>query len=173
MKTSKCDMFFSRADAICITTNGVIKKNGQAVMGRGVARIASSTWYGLSAMLGAHLKLDGNNVVRLTSGKKIPYLSLPRKRDPLKVPVPYDIVSFPVKHRWDEQADVKLIKKSCKQLKKLIERHGWERVLLPRPGCGNGQLDWKKDVRPIVKKYFGSDDRVVVVTLKTKETQNA
>jgi hypothetical protein len=36
-----------------------------------------------------------------------------------------------------------------------------ENVLVPRPGCGNGQLDWE-DVKPILLDHF--DDRFIVVT---------
>ena len=93
----------------------------------------------------------------------VPYLKLPRQKDSLITPVPWHIVSFPVKNHWKEDADLKLIEMSCRQLKKMVDKLGWEVVLLPRPGCGLGNLSWKKKVKPIMKKYFGYDDRIVLV----------
>lgn len=165
MKTKRCDMFLEPADAIVLTTNGTTKKNGDAVMGRGVALQAARSWYGLQKLLGKKIAAKGNRVRLLTkTNAALPYLSLPRKNDPLIVAVPWHIVSFPVKHNWYDKADLELIETSCKQLKKLVERKGWKRILLPRPGCGNGSLSWKKEVRKVVKRYFGNSDQVVVVT---------
>jgi len=71
-----------------------------------------------------------------------------------------NIYSFPVKHKWFYKADLKLIKRSCKELVKLVDRDEYKKVVLPRVGCGNGKLEWI-DVKPILKKYF--DDRFYVI----------
>lgn len=158
-------MFLEKADAIVLTTNGTVKKNGDAVMGRGVARQAAYSWYGLQKLLGKKIRTKGNRVRLLTkTNAAVPYLQLPRKSESFLIAVPWHIVSFPVKHNWFDKADLELIETSCKQLKRLIERKGWERVLLPRPGCGNGALNWKKEVRKVVRSYFDTMDQVVVVT---------
>lgn len=47
MKTSK-DIFtlpVSESEAVCITTNGIIKTNGRAVMGAGIARQANQKYH--------------------------------------------------------------------------------------------------------------------------------
>lgn len=164
MKTATLDIWLEPADAICITTNGHVKKNGQAVMGRGTALGAAQRYYGIQALLGTKISKKGNRVHRLTrKNAQLPYLKLARKNGPLLTPTPWHIVSFPVKHDWKDDADLKLIKSSCSQLKKLIDKMGWEKVLLPRPGCGNGNLSWKK-VKSVVKDVLGYDDRIVVVT---------
>lgn len=169
MKTETLDLWVAQADAICITTNGHVKANGQAVMGRGTAKGASQRFYGIQTLLGTKISKRGNRVHRLTRTKEeIPYLKLPRKHEKLVVGVPWHIVSFPVKVHWKDKADLKLIKASCIQLKKLVDKMGWERVLLPRPGCGNGQLKWKQ-VKPVVKDILGYDDRIVVVTNGSEE----
>lgn len=143
------------ADAICITTNGTIKKDGTCVMGRGCAKEAKDKFPGIDKVLGDSIKKYGNNVI---------YLSDIEDRGDNK-----RIYSFPVKHNWYEKADLELIEQSCIQLVKEIDStigdfdfgFNIRFIAVPRPGCGNGQLEWK-DVKPICEKYF--DDRFGVVT---------
>jgi len=52
--------FLGAADAICITTNGYVKANGHAVMGRGCAREAAERFGRLPMILGKKLKEAGN-----------------------------------------------------------------------------------------------------------------
>jgi hypothetical protein len=62
---------------------------------------------------------------------------------------------------WACVADLKIIKKSCKELVALTDKHGWKKVLLPRPGCGAGELQWA-EVKKVIEKYL--DNRFVSVT---------
>ena len=41
-------------EAMCVTTNGIVKSNGHAVMGAGIAKTANETFQ-LSEKLGAYL----------------------------------------------------------------------------------------------------------------------
>lgn len=130
-------------DAIVITTNGVVKNDGCAVMGRGVARQAAMRYPWLPARLGTCLTAVGNRVfIYDTPGDDAP------------------IITFPVKDRWWERADLGLILKSCRGLAGLVDSRGLRKVVMPRPGCGNGGLDWG-DVRKVVGPRL--DDRFVVV----------
>jgi O-acetyl-ADP-ribose deacetylase (regulator of RNase III) len=70
------------------------------------------------------------------------------------------LVVFPVKHEWMELADLALIQQSAYELIALADRLEWRRVVLPRPGCGNGGLTWDQ-VQPLL---WDLDDRFVVVT---------
>lgn len=128
---------------IVITTNGTVKANGSAVMGRGVALQAARKFPDLPRAIGQCIRVFGNEVFIMDRG------------DPSGG---YRILTFPVKHNWWEKADLTLIEESCKKLKAT-----WscpDKVYLVRPGCGNGGLDWK-DVKPILKEYL--DDRFIVV----------
>jgi len=127
--------------AIVITTNGFVKKNGECVMGRGVALEAKQRYPWLAKSLGAHILLYGNQVF---------YFSVDDKY----------LVTFPVKHNWWEQADLILIETSVKRLKELTDEMKWNEVFLVRPGCGNGGLNWK-DVKLVLEKSL--DDRFIVV----------
>jgi hypothetical protein len=130
------------ADAYCITTNGFVKKNGEAVMGAGCAKEAAKRWPDLPRILGNNIKSAGNLVNLLWKDEAI-------------------LVAFPVKHNWFEKADIELIERSAAQLMILTEVAGWQKVLLPRPGCGNGRLEWA-DVRKVLEPIL--DERVYVVS---------
>jgi len=129
---------------ICITTNGFVKKTGECVMGRGVALEAKQKFPELPKLLGFLIKKFGNYV-----------FIFPR----------YNIFTFPTKHKWMEDSDLKLIEKSAAHLMLYINKFDISRVYLPRPGCGNGKLKWK-DVKPIIENIL--DDRVLIVSKEYK-----
>ncbi|MDC6267319.1 macro domain-containing protein [Lysinibacillus fusiformis] len=111
-------------DAICITTNGIIKKDGTAVMGAGVALEAKKRFKGIEVRLAKRLKEDGNRLCQLGISEN------------------GAIISFPTKHHFKDKSDINLIKDSSKQLMELIEEKGYSKVLITPMGCGNGGLQW-------------------------------
>lgn len=136
------NMWDIEADAYCITTNGFVKKNGEAVMGAGCAKEARNKFPGIPKILGDMITKCGNRVC------------------PLWKDGPF-IVSFPVKHAWWETADLKLIEQSAADLMLMANMLEWRKVLLPRPGCGNGKLKWE-DVKEVLLPVL--DERVWVVS---------
>ena len=145
MKEIKGNLFDQKVDVICITTNGSVKKDGRAVMGRGCALEAKEMFPELPLLLGNSLETFGNF---------LHYLKYYPEHK-------YTICAFPVKHAWnDKQADLKLIEQSCKDLAESTMESVV--VALPRPGCGCGQRDWEKEVKPILEKYFKTDNFIVV-----------
>jgi hypothetical protein len=127
---------------VCITTNGMIKKDGSCVMGRGVARDAKIKFSKLPLQLGNKIRSEGNIVHWFPE---------------------YRLFSFPVKHVWWDRADLDLIVGSCKRLVDLADQFDVRMskvIYLVRPGCGNGQLTWGV-VKPIITPIL--DDRFVVV----------
>lgn len=130
-------------DAACITTNGVLRWNGRAVMGAGVAKACVQHIPNAEALLGSKIRRNGN-ITQLIST----YHGRP-------------VFSFPTKHHWRDPSDIELIKQSCRQLMELIDSLGLQRVLLPKPGCANGGLDWsyvRGEIAPIL------DERVVIIS---------
>ena len=63
MKTAKgfANIFDLGDDAICVTTNGMIKNDGLAVMGAGIAKEADNR-YKLARTFGQKLRETGNHV---------------------------------------------------------------------------------------------------------------
>jgi hypothetical protein len=138
------------ADAVCVTTNGMLNKKGEAVMGKGIALEAKQRFTGVEKVLGALIKAGGNSVYPL------PFFLFKDSGQ---------IVSFPTKHHWRDKSSIDLIKVSCFELINLTDDRGWGRIVLPRPGCGLGGLSWanvKKEIEKIL------DDRFIVVTTNEK-----
>lgn len=145
-------------DVICITTNGFVKNNGSAVMGRGCAYTASQKWPTVPITLGK----------KLSTGLNVPYYLGNIVAGEFISQIPQtlsgkltEIWSFPVKHNWWEKADLNLIKQSAiLMVEEANHRYSWKNIAIPRPGCGNGQLSWS-DVRPVIDDIL--DDRFVLV----------
>ena len=130
-------------EAVCVTTNGVVKKDGHAVMGKGIAKEADDR-YACSKRLGDMLNAYGNHVYAL----KI-------------VAEGFHLVSFPTKYDWRDDSDINLIIQSAKELVSLCNQIGIKRCYLPKPGCANGRLNWEKQVFPAIVNIL--DDRFTVV----------
>lgn len=118
---------------VCITTNGFVKANGDAVMGRGCAAECVKRLPFIKGTLGIHI-IEHGNVAGYLFKPDSPYGGL---------------VAFPVKHKWFEQADFELIRQSTAWLYAQAVLHPEWKFLLPRPGCGNGKLKYA-DVRPLL-----------------------
>ena len=131
--------YYDKGNWIVITTNGTVKVNGEAVMGRGVALQAKQKFPSLPGELGKTLKMAGNQL------HTFPH---------------YRIITYPVKHRWEEKASPFLINQGAYQLSMYADSLRLDLVYMVRPGCGNGGLDWK-NVKPILEKYL--DDRFIIV----------
>lgn len=111
--------------------------------GSGVALQAKRRFPGIEFVLGELLQDYGNHV----------QVVVPRQLCDVR------LVSFPVKHHWREKADLLLIQRSVGELVRLVDSAGYRMVALPRPGCGNGGLEWE-EVGPLLRRL---DDRFVVV----------
>jgi hypothetical protein len=131
-----------RGEWIAIPTNGYVTKRGMAVMGRGVALQAANRFPTVPSILGARIEKLGNHVHVLAEQR---------------------MFSFPTKYHWRDRADLVLIQQSCDELMARMNDHRYTggTCYLPRPGCGEGRLDWQI-VRDAI--YERLDDRVVVIT---------
>ncbi len=169
-------------DWICITTNGLVKRDGRAVMGAGIALQAEKKVKGCEVILGKKITQSENHVYPF--GERIPLLFKPR---PSSISHrTQQLISFPTKNDWRNPSEISLIEQSCQELLKLwkessipIESSGKHSnvpddvevdytpstvtyrkpiVCMPKPGCLNGGLDYTKTVRPVLLKYFGTPD---------------
>ena len=113
--------------ALCVTTNGVVKKrNKNAVMGAGIAKAFAGRYPQLPAILGRKLIESGNQVHHLLSLGNV------------------DIISFPTKHHWRDRSDLNLIIISTRTLAILASSEPDCTFVLPKPGCGLGGLSWSE-----------------------------
>lgn len=130
--------FHARGEIVAITTGGLVGKSGACAMPRGCAAQAREKFPGLDRVLGTLINLHGNHVHDL--GNRI--------------------LSFPVENSPYENPDMHLIRRSCYELVSLVDRCRWSRVIVPRPGCGAGGLEWN-EVRKVLVRIF--DERFHVI----------
>lgn len=136
-------------EAITITTNGVVKKNGKAVMGAGLAKQANSR-YDLDLELGNHLLKNGN----------IPLIFSKRSKNNSY------LISFPTKYSWKDDSNINLIKKSAMYLKEIIDENNIKKCYLVPVGCGLGNLN----VSDVIKELNNIlDDRFIMLIRKEME----
>ncbi len=158
-------------DAICVTTNGFVKSNGEAVMDRGCAKTLASHVPQAPKLLGDHLKANGNCPGILMDVKGIKVVSYPVKPPSIKYLREQDVVSHmrtkfkmgAIFDGWASVVKLYIITLSAKRLVKMADEQGWEQVIIPRPGCGAGELDWET-VKPELAKIL--DDRFQIITFK-------
>ena len=130
--------YYNQGYVVAITTNGKVARSGKNVMARGTAKQAAERFPDLPQLLGEKIVSAGNHVHEL----------------------PERLVSFPVEHTPYEVPDLKLIEQSSRELRELADQKGWEKVIVPRPGCGGGGLSWG-DVRPLLAPHFDERFRVI------------
>lgn len=126
---------------IAITTNGAVNKFGKANMMRGCARQARERFPDLMKTLGLLIRQHGNHVFDLG----------------------HHLVSFPVEEDPHQVPDMRLIDRSCRELVALADYKQWQRIVVPRPGCGGGGLEWA-EVKTVLARHF--DARFYVITNK-------
>lgn len=145
MKLVHGNIWDSGADAICVTTNGMIKNNGKAVMGRGIAFQAANRYPRLALNLARAIRDNGNHVYRFEE-------------------VDRAIITFPTKNHWKDPSSIKLIEQSAQELVYISET--FYRVALPYPGCANGKLR-VSDVLQVIEPIL-SNDRFEIWDYKVK-----
>jgi hypothetical protein len=78
----------------------------------------------------------------------------------------FQVGTLPVKSQYYLKADKVLIENSMKQLVNLANlpenKKKWKSIVIPRPGCGNGGLNWESEVKPILAGLL--DERFIIVS---------
>lgn len=114
------------SSAVCVTTNGIWKKNGLAVMGKGIAKDADVR-YQVSSQLGKNLRKHGNHVCDL--GRHIS----PNGHS-------FTMLAFPTKQHWKNPSDIRLIRRSAEELVALTNTMGFWRNLSAECGPRHRKL---------------------------------
>jgi hypothetical protein len=128
-----CNLWLEKADFRCIPTNGAVA-DGEAVLDHFLAKEAADRYQGLGLDLGRLLTQRGNHVHELRPG----------------------LLSFPIKQfQWSGPA-LDVIGRSAEELAAIV---GEATTLLPRPGCGDGELAWE-DVAGVLASL---PDNVIVI----------
>ncbi len=171
----KKDIWHIPCNWLCITTNGILKADGQAVMGRGCALEAAQKFEEVPWELGKLIKRNGNKVQIIKKFTRDEYVPIAEPGTFQMSQVVISLIAFPTKNDWKVPSDLKLIERSCQELKQmydntiraiinskeLCERPYKPVIVIPRPGCGCGGLDWETQIKPLCEKYFITDDWII------------
>ena len=132
-------------EAVCITTNGIVDKNNNAVMGKGIALQAKNIFH-CESKLGEYLNTFGNRCFNLGQYKRDNEI--------------FTLFSFPTKHHWKNPSDITLICKSAEQIVQMCDKFNITKCYLPPVGCGCGGLTWN-NVEVWLSQIL--DDRFIIV----------
>lgn len=134
-----------------IPINTTLKTDGSLVMGAGLAKQAAERYKFLPKKLGDYYSNKPASIL-------YSYEDLTVK-----------LIAFPTKIYWSRMSDLGLIEKGLADLKVWTDELELEsvsyKIICPRLGCGLGQLDWVKDVKPLMLKYFDTNDNFIVASL--------
>lgn len=160
MKEIKGDLwaFLNKENhVICILTNSDVKANGKAVMGRGCALQATRRFPALAGELGKLLSKKGT----LANDPRFRLLRTLDKGRRLLI----TLGIFPTKQNWWNKARLGIINRAALDMKRIATMFPKTTFILPRPGVGNGGLEWEK-VKPLLEKL---PDNVLVISPKEKK----
>lgn len=140
-------------EAAVVTTNGIIKRDGRLVMGKGIAGYSASHHAGIDIRLAEHVRKNGN-----TPADAGTYHDA--ERAAMGIAACVRVLSLPTKDHWKDPSILRHIVDGCRGLMALADDLRLSRVYLPMPGCTNGGLSYKDQVRKAISLVL--DDRFVV-----------
>lgn len=138
---------YERGGTIVVTTNGIVRANGEAVMGAGVALEAKARQEWLPLALGKAIQEKGNQLYYFDAWR---------------------MITFPTKHDFRERSPMPLIEKSAHELAALLHaRPEILHVYIPRVGCRNGGLRWEGNggVEQLLDRVFSESLKMRVFTV--------
>jgi len=133
IKTGSMWDSYEESDFFCITTNSYIRKDGELVMGRGIALEAKTRFPELP-------KIFGDKIAHMAEYSVISAGSFAGT----------EILAFQVKTHYMDNAEHKLIERSALELCKLANTMNNKRFNLNFPGIGFGKLT-EGEVLPIIE----------------------
>jgi len=64
------------------------------------------------------------------------------------------VLNFPTKKHWRNPSKPEYIEAGLRAFVSGYARNGITSIAFPRLGCGNGELDWERQVRPLLERYL-------------------
>ena len=65
------------------------------------------------------------------------------------------VLNFPTKRHWREKSSTSHIEAGLATFIEKYEDYSIKSIAFPQLGCGNGDLDWESQVRPLMEDYLG------------------
>lgn len=127
------DLFTSPAQVLVNTVNTV------GVMGKGIAKEFKAIYPDMFRIYQGLCERE-----ELTIGKLFLH------RTPHKW-----VLNFPTKRHWRQRSRVEDIEAGLKTFAALYAEYRLVSIAFPQLGCGNGELDWETQVRPLMERCLG------------------
>ncbi len=138
-----CDLFTSPARVLVNTVNTV------GVMGKGIARDFKQVYPEMFEEYQELCEKGAFNIGNLwlykTSNKWV--------------------LNFPTKKHWRQPSKPEYIEEGLKKFVDTYHVYGITSISFPLLGCGNGELDWETQVRPLMEEYLQSIPVIVYIHL--------
>jgi len=131
---------------VVVTTNGVVDKHGNAVMGGGIALEAKENFPRLPQKLGYAIEEIDNQTFAWPE---------------------YYLFTLPTKHHWKDRSDIELIKTEFARLYDIVNQKDClhiEKIYCPLLGCGLGGLNWNYVAEEIYPTYLKFNGRLIFCT---------
>lgn len=64
------------------------------------------------------------------------------------------ILNFPTKRHWRNRSKLEYLEAGLRKFADSYDAKGIVSISFPMLGCGNGELDWKQDVQPLMERYL-------------------
>ena len=127
-----CDLFLSPARVLVNTVNTV------GVMGKGIAKRFKQVYPEMFDRYQELCERDAFDVGELwlykTTNKWV--------------------LNFPTKRHWRQQSQPEYVEQGLRKFADTYHDYGITSVSFPLLGCGNGELDWESQVRPLMEEYL-------------------
>ena len=142
-----CDLFASPAQTLVNTVNTV------GVMGKGIAKDFKAIYPEMFARYQELCERGQFNIGQLWA-----------YRSPNKL-----VLNFPTKKHWRGPSRPEYIEAGLKTFAEKYHLHGVTSISFPLLGCGNGELDWESQVRPLMEQYLGKLPIDVYIHLQNRQ----
>ena len=142
-----CDLFASPAQTLVNTVNTV------GVMGKGIAKDFKAIYPEMFARYQELCERGQFNI-----GQLWPY----RTSNKL-------ILNFPTKKHWRSPSRPEYIEAGLKTFAANYHLYGVTSISFPLLGCGNGELEWESQVRPLMERYLSKLPIDVFIHLQNRQ----
>ena len=79
------------------------------------------------------------------------------------------VLNFPTKKHWRNPSKPEYIEAGLKAFATGYTRHSITSIAFPQLGCGHGELDWEKQVQPLMEKHLGKLPIEIFIHLYRKD----
>ena len=148
------------------TSNLTLTANGNAVMGKGLAKQLATKYPGIKVLESKYLKnRDIKDTRKDKYGNKVHIMNV--GVHPVYTKGRHGVLAFPVKEGYWEAAKLEIIEHSAKQLAKIAKKFPKMNYLINFPGIGAGKLKAEQTkIRAILDKHLALDNVFVYVKPK-------